>query len=77
MEIEAYQIAFSVGAAICAVSVVVLAGIQLRKASKDGICTSVFKKLNAGEMQGVKFSGAMFIGGVLIIMFGVYLQNAL
>ena len=77
MEIEAYKIAFGVGATICAVSTVVLAGIQLRKASKDGIYTSVLKNLYANEMQGVKLSGIMFIVGIFIILLGVYLQNAL
>jgi len=77
MEIEAYKIAFGVGATICAVSAVILAGIQLRKGSKDGIYTSVFKGLDANEIQGVKLSGALFIGGILIIILGVVLHNAL
>ena len=77
MEIEAYKIAFGVGATICAVSAVILTAIQQRKGSNDGIYTSIFKNLDANETQGLKLSCALFIGGIVIILLGIVLHNAL
>jgi len=77
MEVEAYKLAFGIGATLCAISAMLLASIQLRKASKHGVYSSVLKNLTTNEIRNAKISGIIFLGGVIIIILGFVLRDAL
>ena len=65
------EIIIGLGVFLCFISAVLLASIQLRKAAKSSIFTSVFESLGKQEISKTKLSGALFLGGALLVIIGI------
>jgi len=70
---ELKEVIIVLGGGLCFISVLLLTGIQLGKAAKSGIYVSVLEPLNKQEISKAKLSGALFLGGAIIIFIGIAL----
>ena len=74
---EIYKILLYLGMALLMSSLLVALAIQYSAASKHGVYSSLFKKLDSKQIKMVKTSGYLFAAGLLFAGLGALLNYAL